>query len=80
MHMGAVPIDYFCRDSSHDHYKRTKVDAMIERGALKWHSKNCRVAYWLEHRTWQKTRCHLVNEAGLNVGHVAVMQLVKGLR
>jgi hypothetical protein len=80
MHMGAVPIDYFCEDSSHAHFKRKRVELMVQRGDLRWHGKHCRVAYWTEHRTWQKTPCHLVDQDAERVGTVAVMQWVKGAR
>lgn len=78
MHMGIVPINYYCEDAGHAHFKRKKVDRLVETGALRWHGKHCRVAYWTEHRSWQGTPCHIVDEAGKRIATESTMQLVKG--
>lgn len=80
MHLGPVPIDYYCQDASHTHFRRTRVDRMVLSGALRWHGKHCRVAYWTEHRSWAKTPCHERDERAVIIASVATMQWVKGAR
>lgn len=72
MHIGHIPIDYFCTDSSHRHYRRSKVDSMEARKDLVWWDLNKRVAFYPEHRTWQKG----TSEAE---APVCLMQLKRGL-
>jgi hypothetical protein len=68
--MEDVSIAYRCRDNSHPHYKKSKVEDMVAKGQLVWVGNHKRIARYLDPMAWAK-----VESEGFQV-----MQLVRGLR
>lgn len=59
-----------CGGGNHVHYTRSRVQAMVDSGEMRWVDRHHNVATFVLAETWQKTRS----------GAVHTMQLITGLK
>lgn len=66
----SITINHRCTSTDHWHWKKAKVEALVESGDMQWVGMHRKVAKVIRERSWQKTMCK---------GFGPTMQLVRGI-